>query len=119
MGAAGASFTVGKSTMRFYKSLQGNQTVGAVTTTFTDGKDSSCDINIPTNVPRADLEAMEKPLDLDGQIMALGPTTMARWKMRKRGPAVLLKAIAGKASTILLVQKLEAAPALAKAKQNH
>src|SRR5262249_6977711 len=101
---------------RFYKAAQGNHTVGATSTTFADGKDSSCDINLHSAVERADLEAMEKASDLDGQIMTLGPTTMGRWKMRKRQPAVMVKAIATKASTILMVQKLEAAPAVARAK---
>jgi hypothetical protein len=118
-GAAGASITVGKSTLRFYRAAQGNHTVGTTSTLFMDGKDSSCDINLHTTVERTDLEAMEKAIDLDGQIMTLGPTTMGRWKMRKRLPAVLVKAIVTKTSTILMVQKLEATPALARAKQNH
>jgi hypothetical protein len=118
-GASGASITVGKSTMRFYRAAQGNHTVGTTSTTFMDGKDSSCDINLHTTIERADLEGMEKAIDLDGQIMTLGQATMGRWKMRKRLPAVLVKAIATKTSTILMVQKLEATPALARAKQNH
>jgi hypothetical protein len=115
----GASISVGKSTMRFYRAPQGNLMVGAISTIFADGKDSSCDINLSFAVGRADLEALEKAADLDGQIMTLGPTTMGRWKIRKRQPAVLLKAIASKTSTILMVQKLEATPAVARAKQGH
>jgi hypothetical protein len=118
-GSAGASMTVGKSTMRFYKSAEGSRTVGATSTTFADGKDSSCDINLHAAVERADLDAMEKAIDLDGQIMTLGPTMMGRWKMRKRQPVMLLKAIASKTFTILMVQKFEAAPAVARAKQTH
>jgi hypothetical protein len=118
-GSAGASVTVGKSTMRFYRSAQGNQTVGTTSTTFTDGKDSSCDINLHTATERADLDSMEKAMDLDGQTMTLGSATMGRWKMRKRQPAVLLKAIAGKTFTMLMVQKFEATPATTRSKQNH
>jgi len=105
--------------MRFFRAPQGNRMVGAVSTIFADGKDSSCDINLNFAIGRADLEALEKAADLDGQIMTLGPTTMGRWKIRKRQPAVLLKTIASKTSTILMVQKLEATPAVAKAKQSH
>jgi hypothetical protein len=118
-GSAGASITVGKSTMRFYRAGQGNHTVGATSTIFTDGKDSSCDVNLHTAVERADLEAMEKAVDLEGQIMSLGSATMGRWKIRKRQPTVLLKAVVGKTFTMLMVQKFEATPAMARAKQSH
>jgi hypothetical protein len=126
-GSAGMSMTVGKSTMQFYRAPQSNpqgtppvnRTVGAASTTFTDGKDWSCDVNIHSPVERADLEAMAKTLDLDGQIMTLGPTMMGRWKIRKRHPIVLLKAVAGKNFTMLMVQKFEATPAMSKAKQTH
>jgi hypothetical protein len=117
-GAAAASITVGRSTMRFFRSPQANQTVNSTSTEFKDGKDFSCDINLPGAGERAELEVMEKALDLDGQIMTLGPTSMGRWKIRNRQPVVLLKAIIPKASTILMVQKLEAMPVTARAKQN-
>lgn len=122
-GASGMSMTVGKSTMQFYRVPQGNpavnRTVGATSTTFADGKDWSCDVNIHSPVERADLEAMAKTLDLDGQIMTLGPTMMGRWKIRKRHPIVLIKAVAGKNFTMLMVQKFEAMPAMSKAKPAH
>ena len=51
----------------------------------------SCDINLPGAGERAELEVMEKALDLDGQIMTLGPTSTGRWKIRNRQPVVLLK----------------------------
>jgi len=38
-GSADASLTIGKTTVRFYKSAQTNQTVSATSTTFKDGKD--------------------------------------------------------------------------------
>lgn len=117
--APGASISVGKSTIRFYRAPQGNLMVSTISTIFADGKDSSCDINLNFAVPRAELEALEKAADLDGQIVTLGPTTMGRWKMRKRQPAVLIKAMATKTSTIVMVQKLEATPAVARAKQGH
>jgi hypothetical protein len=44
---------------------------------------------------------------------------MGRWKMRKRQPAVLLKVVVGKTFTMLTVQRFEATPAVARAKQNH
>jgi hypothetical protein len=118
-GSAGMSITVGKSTMQFYRASQGNRTVGATSTTFADGKDSSCDVNIHTAVERADLEAMEKAFDLDGQILTLGPTTMGRWKMRKRQPTALVKTVVGKNFTMLMVQKFEATPAMTRAKPMH
>jgi hypothetical protein len=117
-GSAGASITVGRSMLRFLKSAQDNQTVGSTFTTFADGKDFSCDINLPIVVERADLEALEQAIDLDGQIMVLGPTTMGRWKMRKPQPPVLLKAIVTKTSAIVMVQKFEATPAAAGPKQD-
>ena len=122
-GSAGMSMTLGKSTMQFYRAPPGNppvsRTVGATSTTFTDGKDWSCDVNIHSPVERADLEAMEKTLDLEGQIMTLGPTMMGRWKIRKRHPVVLIKAVAGKNFTMLMVQKFDASTAMTKAKPAH
>jgi hypothetical protein len=115
-GSAGASISVGRTTLRVYKSAQPNHTVGAIFTTFKDGKDWSCDVNLPMAVERGDLEAMEQVADLDGQIVTFGPTTMARWKMRQPRPPVLIRAIANKASTMLMVQKYEPTPAGANAK---
>jgi hypothetical protein len=117
-GSVGTSITVGKTTVQFYKS-QGNHTVGATSTTFTDGRDWSCDVNLPVAIERADLEAMERTVDLDGQIASFGATTIGRWKMHKRRPAVLLKAVAGKTFTMLTVQKFEATAASANAKPGH
>jgi hypothetical protein len=115
-GSAGASITIGKTTIRFYKSAQPNLTVGATSTTFKGGKDWSCDVNLPMAVERADLESMEQAADLDGQIATLGAATLGRWKMRQPRPAVLIKAMAGKAFTMLTVQKYEPTPAGANAK---
>jgi hypothetical protein len=121
-GSAGATITVGKASMQFYRSPQGD-TVGTTFTTFADGKDWSCDINLRKPVDRTVLDAMETALDLDGQLVAMGPVTMGRWKFRKRQPVVLVKAIATQGSTIIMVQKFEAAPppapANARAKQTH
>jgi hypothetical protein len=108
-GSAGATITVGKTAIRFYKSAQGNQTVGATSTVFDDGKDSSCDISLPVGVERADLEAMERAIDLDGQIVTFGPATIGRWKIRGRQPAILLKAVVGKSTTVLTLQTFKAA----------
>jgi hypothetical protein len=115
-GAAGAAITIGKTTLRLMKSAQPHHTVGATITTFADGKDFSCDINLPMPVERADLEAMERALDLDGQIVTFGPTTMGRWKMRRQASPLLLKAIASKASGVVFVQKFEPTLAIAKSK---
>jgi hypothetical protein len=113
---AGAAITIGKTTLRLLKSARPHHTVGATTTTFADGKDFSCDINLPMPVERADLEAMERALDLDGQIMTMGPATMGRWMMRKQASPLLLKAIASKGSGVVFVQKFEATLAVAKSK---
>ena len=122
-GSAGMSMTVGKSTLQFYRAPQSNppvnRTVGATSTTFTDGKDWSCDVNIHSPVERADLDAMQKTLDLEGQILTLGPTMMGRWKFRKRHPITLIKTVVGKNFTMLMVQKFEAMPAMTKAKPTH
>jgi hypothetical protein len=75
-----------------------------------------CDINLPMPVERADLEAMERALDLDGQIMTMGPATMGRWMMRKQARPLLLKAIASKGSGVVFVQKFEPTLAVAKSK---
>lgn len=115
-GSAGASVTVGKITFRVYKSAQTNQTVSVTSTTFTDGKDRTCDINLARAVERADLEAVEKVVDLDGQIATFGPAVIARWKMRQARPPVLIKAVSSKVSTLLMVQKYEPTPAGANAK---
>jgi hypothetical protein len=114
--SAGAAITIGKTTLRLLKSARPHHTVGATTTTFADGKDFSCDINLPMPIERADLEAMEKALDLDGQIMTMGPTTMGRWKVRRQASPLLLKAIATKTSGVVFVQKFESTLALAKSK---
>jgi hypothetical protein len=108
-GTAGARVTIGKSAIQFYKSAQGNQTVGATTTMFADGKDSPCDINIPVAVSRTDLETMERTLHLDGQIMTVGAATIARWKMPDRRPPVLLKVVVGSGMVTMAVQQFEAA----------
>jgi hypothetical protein len=104
----GGSMTAGKTTIRFYRSTQGNQTVAAASTNFADGKDSSCDINLPIPTEQVDMQAMEQALDLDGQIVTGGPVTLGFWKMRNRQPPVLLKASTGKV-TILRMHKFDAA----------
>ena len=50
--AGGAALVVGKTTLRMLKSSQSHHMVGAMTTTFADGKDFSCDINLPMAVER-------------------------------------------------------------------
>ena len=115
-GSADASLTIGKTTVRFYKSSQTNQTVAATSTTFKDGKDWSCDVNLPMVTQRAELETMEQAADLDGQIATLGPAIIGRWKMRRGRSPVLIRAIAGKPLTLLTVQKFEPAQASANAK---
>lgn len=107
-GAQGMRITLGKSTMQLYKA-QGNQTVIATTTLFSDGKGLSCDVSLPVAVNRTDLETMEKSLHLDGQIMTLGPAVIGHWKMPNRQPAVLLRALVGKAAVTIGMQQYEAA----------
>ena len=82
----GLSITVEKSTLRFFKGTQGSGTVGSIYTTMEDGRETSCDINLTSISERSDLDVMTRTLDLDGQIMTLGPTTMGHWKIRKRQP---------------------------------
>ena len=116
-GSAGAFFTVGQMTLRTYKSAPLNQTIIATSTTFNDGKDWSCDVTLPNVVvARADLETLEQVDDLDGQIATVG-ATFGRWKMRRPGPPVLIRVIATKLSTMLMVQKYEPAPAGANKKR--
>jgi hypothetical protein len=103
----GVSITVEKSTLRFFKGTQGSGTVGSIYTTMEDGRESSCDINLTSISERSDLEVMTRTLDLDGQIMTLGPTTMGHWKIRKGQPAVLLRAILGKTNTLMTLVKFE------------
>jgi hypothetical protein len=106
-GSAGAIITIGKTTLRVYKSPQSNHLVGMTSTTFADGKDWSCDVNFPMPVERADLETMEQAADLDGQIVTLAATTIGRWKMRQPRTPVLVKMVAGKAAAMLTVHKYE------------
>ncbi len=113
-GSAGAFVGIGKSTIRFYKSLQGSPNVGSTLTTFEDGKESSCVINLPTALDRSELESTEKAMDLDGQIMVMGPAIITHWKLRKRQPPVLLKVVVGKAASTITIQTFEPTPAGAK-----
>lgn len=115
-GSAGASMSIGKTTMRTYQSAQPNHVVVASFTTFTDGKDWSCYVTLPMPVARADIETMEQVADLDGQITNFGPTIIGRWKMRQPRPPVLIRAIVTKTSTVLQVQKYQPAPAGTNAK---
>ena len=57
---------------------------------------------------------MTRTLDLDGQILTLGPTTMGYWKIRKRQPAVLLRAILGKSNTTMTLVRFEPTPEISK-----
>jgi hypothetical protein len=114
--AGGLAITVGKVTVRIMKGPLPHQMVTATSTTFADSKDFLCEVNLPIVVERADLEVMEKALDLDGQITAFGPTTVGRWKMRKQATPLLLKTLAGKNFLMLTVQKLQSTPAVATAK---
>jgi hypothetical protein len=108
--SAGASVTIGKSTLRMYKSTQSPLTLIATTTIFADGKERACDVGMPVVVVnRADLETMEQTLHLDGQIMSFSATVVGHWKMPDRRPAVLLKAIIGKSVFSLEVQQFEPA----------
>ncbi len=75
-----------------------------------DGKESSCDINLTSVSERADLATMSSALDLDGQILTLGATTMGYWKMRTRQPAVLIRAILGKSNTTMTLVRFEPNP---------
>jgi hypothetical protein len=106
LGSTGARIAIGKSSLQFYKAAQGN--VGVTTTTFADGKDLSCDVNLSIAVNRTDLETMEQILHLDGQIITLGAAVIGRWKMPDRQPPVLLKVIVGR-SVVAFVQQFEAA----------
>ena len=116
-GSTGAVVSIGKSTFRVYKSAQTPaQVVTATSTTFADGKDWYCDIVVPKPIERADLEVLEKDMDLDGQIATFGPATMARWKLRQQHPPVLIKATGTKTLTLLIVQKYGPTPAGAHAK---
>jgi hypothetical protein len=107
--AAGARVTIGKSTIQFYKSGQGSQTIVAVTTAFADGEESSCDINPGIGLERADLETLERALHLDGQILTLGPATIGYWKLPEGRPPVLLKAVISSRAVTLNLQKFEPA----------
>ena len=112
-GIAGARITIGKSTLEVYKPAPGSQAVGnqtviAVTTVFADGKDSSCDVNIPVPMERADLETMAQALHLDGQILSLGAAILGRWKMPDRQPPVFIRALLPKAGLTMNVQQFEA-----------
>jgi hypothetical protein len=107
-GPSQVHLAIGQSTLQFYKSAQGDQTVMANITKFTDGKDSSCDVNMPVRANRTDLATMAQALHLDGQIMELGPTIIARWKVPNRRPPVLLKVIATKSAVSMVMQQYDA-----------
>lgn len=106
--AAGAHVTIGKSTIQFYKAAEGNRTLTAVTTIFADGKEFSCDVNPGIGVQRNDLEAMERTLGLDGQILPLGAATIGYWKVPDRSSPVLLKALVSSRTATLSLQEFEA-----------
>jgi hypothetical protein len=106
-GSTGARIAIGQLSLQFYKAAQGNQTVGVTTTTFADGKDLSCDVNLSIAVNRTDLETMEQILHLDGQIITLGAAVIGRWKMPDLQPPVLLKVIVGR-GVVAFVQQFEA-----------
>ena len=59
---------------------------------------------------RADLETMARTLGLDGQILPLGPATVAYWKMPDGRAPVLIKALVSSRVATLNVQKFETAP---------
>jgi hypothetical protein len=111
-GTSGVAIMVGKSVLRLFKS--GHGTVATIDTTLEDGKESSCDVNLQVASERADLETMVRTLDLDGQILTLGPATMGHWKIRKRQPAVLLRTILGKNLTTIMLVRYEPARAAGK-----
>jgi hypothetical protein len=110
----GVSITVEKSTLRFFKGVQGSGTVGSIYTTMEDGREQSCDINLTSVSERSDIEVMTRTLDLDGQILTLGSTTMGYWKIRKRQPVVLLRAILGKTNTMMTLVQFEPTLEIAK-----
>jgi hypothetical protein len=121
-GVAGARITIGKSTLELYKSAPdgptiGNQTLVAVTTTFADGKDLSCDVTFPFPMDRIDIETMAQTLHLDGQILTLGAATLGRWEMPDRRPPVFVKAILPKSSFTMNVQAFETTAKDAAARQ--
>jgi hypothetical protein len=114
----GASVTIGKSTLRLYKSTQSSLTFIVTTTTFADGKERACDIGMPVvTVNRADLETMEQALHLDGQILSFSATNVGHWKMPDQRPAVLLKGIITKSVFSLEVRQFE--PAAKDATKHH
>ncbi|GLH75469.1 hypothetical protein SSBR45G_03770 [Bradyrhizobium sp. SSBR45G] len=113
-GTSGASITIEKSTMRLFKSASGN--VSSISTVMEEGKQSWCDINVPVALDRADLDVLAKALDLDGQVVTLGQSTIGSWRIRKRRPPVLVRTILGRANTIVVLVRFEPSGATAAAK---
>jgi hypothetical protein len=113
-GTSGASITIEKSTMRLFKSAPGN--VSAISTVMEDGRQSWCDINIPSASDRADLDGLAKAMDLDGQVVTLGPATIGSWRIRKRRPPVLVRTILGRGATTVVLVRFEPSGATAAAK---
>jgi hypothetical protein len=110
-GGPNVSINIDKSTLRFFRSVQGNNTIGSSYTTIEDGKESWCDINLQSTSDRADLEALAQALDLDGQILSIGSATAGYWKIRTRAPAVLVRALLGKSNTTIMLVRFEPTPA--------
>jgi len=110
-GTSGASITIEKSTMRLFKSAPGN--VSAISTAMEDGRQSWCDINIPSAIERSDLDGLAKAVDLDGQIVTLGQATIGSWRVRKRRPPVLVRTVLGRNATNVILVRFEPSAAAA------
>ena len=116
MGGNGA-VTIGKTTLRGYKSTPNHGTVFMMSTRFSDNSnDATCDIVMPRPIARADLEVLEKDVDLDGQIVTVGPTAMGQWKMRGKQPTISFRAASGNDKSTLSMQRYESTPDVAHAK---
>ncbi|HJT06053.1 MAG TPA: hypothetical protein VJ747_03955 [Stellaceae bacterium] len=117
MAGIGAAITIGKTTLRGFRSNPNRGSVFTMSTRFSDSsKTSTCDVAMPRTIVRAELETLEKDLDLDGQIVTLGPAAMGQWKMRARQPAIFLKVASGNGNLLLSVQQSESTLDAARAK---
>ena len=113
-----ATVTIGKSTLQYFKSGKENEIVGAIITIFADGQESWCEVTNPSiRVDRADLESMQRALNLDGQILPLGAATVGYWKMSSGRTPVLLKAVVS--SRVVTLNMMEFEPAANGAKQSY
>jgi hypothetical protein len=115
-GMKDAAITVGRTSLRVFKSPQTKQNIIIKTSSYSDAQEIDCKSTVPAPTDRAELESLAQSLKLEGEFVQVAAVITGNWKRPGSAPLVLVTMLSTASSTVLNMQRIDLSAASSKNK---